>query len=97
MNNFQLRQILLEIQSNLKCMHCGKSYAAENIHLRGSFKNMFLFQLSCDDHAAFATITVVGQNETAKQPPLTLDDCIAFHHELSQFNGDFISAFSQKN
>lgn len=93
MNNFQLRQILLEIQTNLKCMHCGKAYRTENIHLRGSFKNMYLFQLTCEDHAAFATITVVGQGLDENQKPLSIDDCIAFHKELTAFGGDFVQAF----
>lgn len=93
MNNFQLRQILLEIQSNLKCMHCGKAYRFDNIHLRGTFKNMYLFQLVCEDHAAFATITVVGQSPREKQKSITPNDCIAFHKELTEFNGDFSTAF----
>lgn len=96
MNNFQLRQILLEIQSNLKCMKCGKAYTAENIHLRGAFKNMFLFQLACADHAAFATITVVGQSSERTEIKLTVDDCIGFHNELEQFEGDFTKIFNSK-
>lgn len=96
MNNFQLRQILLEIQSNLKCMKCGKAYTAENIHLRGAFKNMFLFQLACADHAAFATITVVGQSSERAETKLVVDDCIGFHHELEKFSGDFTKIFNEK-
>lgn len=96
MNNFQLRQILLEIQSNLRCMHCGKPYTAENIHLRGAFKNMYLFQLACEDHAAYATITVIGQQDQKLETRLSIDDCISFHHELSGFNGDFTSVFGEK-
>lgn len=95
MNNFQLRQILLEIQSNLRCMHCGKPYTPENIHLRGAFKNMYLFQLQCEDHAAFATITVIGHTPTTNEKQITLNDCIGFHQELRAFNGDFTTLFGQ--
>ncbi len=93
MNNLQLRQIFLEIQTNLRCMQCGKMYRTENIHLRGSFKNMYLFQLTCDDHSALATITVVGQQTTVDVKPLTANDVLKFHQELSTFNGDFATRF----
>lgn len=96
MDNLQLRQILLEIQSNLRCMHCGKSYRTENIHLRGAFKNMYLFQLICEDHAAFATITVVGQQSLPKFNIISFDDVLKFNQELEKFNGDFTKLFKSK-
>ncbi len=94
MNNFQLRQIFLEIQSNLRCMHCGKPYRTENIHLRGSFKNIYLFQLVCDDHTALATITVVGQQRVSSLSRINVDDVLKFHHELDKFDGDFGKVFA---
>ncbi len=96
MNNFQLRQILLEIQHSLRCMHCGKPYTQTNIHLKGTFKNMYLFQLICEDHAAFATITVVGQHPSVNEATLSLDDSIRFHQELQKFDGDFAKAFQER-
>lgn len=93
MNNLQLRQILMEIQSNLRCMHCGKTYRADNIHLRGSFKNMYLFQLICEGHASFATITVIGQQTKIKAHSIDINDVLAFHQELSTFDGDFKKVF----
>lgn len=93
MNNIQLRQILMEIQHNLRCMQCGKSYKTENIHLRGAFKNMYLFQLQCENHAAFATITVVGQQNNIEYKAIEPEDALKFYQELKVFNGDFRSVF----
>jgi len=85
----------MEIQHNLRCVQCGKSYKPENIHLRGSFKNMFLFQLLCEDHAAFATITVVGQPNNIQYQIITPEDVLKFHEDLKSFNGNFTEAFKK--
>ena len=76
-------------------MQCGKAYRAENIHLRGSFKNMYLFQLVCEDHAALATITVIGQQVQAEMKAISSDNVLAFHHQLDMFDGDFTKVFKK--
>ena len=62
-------------------------------HLRGAFKDMYLFQLQCENHAAFATITVVGQQNNIEYHEIEPADALKFYQELKTFNGDFTSVF----
>ena len=95
MNNYQIRQIFLEIQNNLRCMQCGRAYSPKNIHLRGALKNIYFFQLNCDGHSAFATITVVGQQINMQTEPISSNDIIDLHQQLSHFNGNFKKIFKK--
>lgn len=95
MNNYQLRQIFLEIQNNLRCTQCGRAYTAKNIHLRGALKNIFFFQLNCEGHSAFATITVVGQQVSIQSKPVDTADLLNLHEQLTNFNGNFKKIFKK--
>jgi hypothetical protein len=95
MNSNQLRQIYLEIQNNLRCTQCGRAYVAKNIHLRGTLKNIYFFQLNCEGHSAFATITVLGQQINMSTENVSTDDLLALHEQLTNFNGNFKKVFKK--
>lgn len=87
MNPKELQKIFQTVQKNIRCPHCGKQYAFENIHLMSFSGSVYFLQLECESHMPMlASVAVDGKriestNYTGK---ITADDVIAAHEIITK-------------
>ncbi len=61
MNQKELEKIIQTVQKNIRCPHCGKRYAFENIHLKSVSGSVYFLQLECGSHIPLlASVAVNG-------------------------------------
>ncbi len=61
MNPKDIQKIFQTVQKNIRCPHCGKQYAFENIHLESFSGSVYFLQLECGNHAPLmASVAVNG-------------------------------------
>lgn len=82
-----LSEIIQQIQRDLSCPICGKSYETGEIRLRGLFNHTLIIQTICaNGHMTLFTTTV---KDTQKKIPVSANDIIEIHQVLEEFDGDF--------
>lgn len=86
MNN--LHKIIEQIQKDLSCPACGKSFDIGEIRIRGLFDHTIIIQTICDNNHLTLFMTKI-QDQITKNKPITTNEIIGLHQKLTKFDGDF--------
>lgn len=104
MNNFDIQQLIKNIQAEMRCPRCQSHYKKEDIVVLGCINNACLVHLDCGicGNSLLATIMINSQiskkipgskEQIPSKEPLNSDDIINLHQFLKDFNGDFKKIF----
>lgn len=89
MNSNEIQKIFQTIAKRLRCPHCGKHYAFENIHILNSTKSICFLQLECENHLpVMASIAINGPKIMIEkqQSAISVDDILDAHEKISQIS-----------
>lgn len=89
MNSDEIQKILQTVVKRLRCPHCGKHYAFENIHIVSSTKSICFLQLKCENHLpVIASVAVNGPKITIEkqQSEISVDDVLDSYEKISKVN-----------
>jgi len=87
MNPIKLQKVFQEIQKNIRCPHCGKRYAFDEIHLINFTGSIYFLQLNCQMHLPLlATVAVSGLSieQPLSKESISPDDIILAHKIISK-------------
>lgn len=99
--------IITQAQKIISCPACGRTYAANEIKLRGFLDNTYILQTICSQgHSPLLTVFIASYQkkeekispaeiEALKSQRITSDDVIEFHQKIEKFDGNFESLWSQ--
>ena len=83
-----LYEIIAQIQKDLYCPVCGKTFEIGKIHLRGLFDHTLIIQTICSN--GHITIFMTSfKNQSVKQKPIAINDVLDLQNTLKEFDGDF--------
>ncbi len=92
--------IIKQAQKILACPVCKKHFSENNIKLRASLDNTFIFQTICNNHknpVVTVFIATFGNNQSKIKSnnlidikPISKNDLIEYHKQINNFDGDFI-------
>jgi len=85
MNN--IHEIIKQMQKDLYCPVCGKSFEIGEIRLRGLFDHTLIVQTVCANN--HLTLFMTTHDKKKDQIPITTDDVLDLHNSLEKFDGDF--------
>ena len=92
MNN--LHKIIEQIQKDLNCPVCGKSFKIGEIRIRGLFDHTVVVQTICDNNHVTLFMTRY-QNKSGEIPPISTKEIYQLHQTLKKFDGDFEKKWNQ--
>lgn len=99
--------IISQAQKIISCPACGRTYAADEIKLRGFLDNTYILQTICNQgHSPLLTVFIASYQKREGKPlpseirefkaeRISSDDVIDFHEKLEKFNGDFESLWQK--
>lgn len=93
------KDLLKKAQKMLLCPVCKRRFGLQEIKLRDSFNNIYIFQTICRNHQpAVVTIFIADYKQNREQKnitPLGADEIMDFYQALDKFDGDFIKLWKK--
>lgn len=91
--------LLKKAQKILLCPVCKRRFGLEEIKLRDTFNNVYIFQTICHKHQPSVITIFIADYKQDKQPkninPLSADEIIDLYQALNKFDGDFIKLWKK--
>jgi len=83
-----LHEIIAQIQKDLYCPVCGKTFEIGEIRLRGLFDHTLIIQTICSSGHMTLFMTTF-RNKTEAKKPISTNDVLDLKNTLGDFDGDF--------
>ena len=98
MNHHSIEEIIAQLQKDLYCHYCGRSYDFDEIKLKGFFDHSLILQTVCmNGHPPVVTIFMTPYHHKGeiRREKVTTNDILDLHEVLENFSGDFRSLFRE--
>lgn len=104
-------KIIKRLMTSLKCDSCGQPFAMYNVNVLGHYEDLWFLKAICSACHTQCLVAVVVKEERAsdvvtdltktelvkfRDNMIEVDDLVAMHHFLKDFEGDFSRLFGQE-
>lgn len=83
-----MHEIIAQIQRDLYCPVCGRSFEIGEIRLKGLLDHTLIVQTICAQGHMTLFMTTI-KNDSVKKKTFNTDDILDLHKALDKFDGDF--------
>jgi len=83
MNQYQLQELVKNIQTMMRCPSCGAKYGTDNIHFLGQLEMAALIQLDCQSCGLPVMATIIVSDKNQATSPKVFSDISQDEIDLS--------------